>query len=111
MQIGASELKCPNAFSPGASEGVNDLWKVSYRSLTEFECWIFNRYGTQLFHFSDPEDGWDGKYRGKLVPPGVYFYVIEARGADGKQYRKAGDINILRYKTSGSSTGGGQGAE
>ncbi len=111
VQIGASELKCPNAFSPGASEGVNDLWKVSYRSLTEFECWIFNRYGTQLFHFSDPEDGWDGKYRGKLVPPGVYFYVIEARGADGKQYRKAGDINILRYKTSGSSTGGAQGAE
>lgn len=106
IQIGASELKCPNAFSPGASEGVNDLWKVSYRSLVDFKCWIFNRYGTQLFYFDNPEDGWDGKYHNKLVPPGVYFYVIEAKGADGKQYKKAGDINILRYKANGTSSGG-----
>lgn len=106
VTIGSSELKCPNAFSPGASEGVNDEWKVSYRSIVEFECWIFDRNGVQLFHFSDPEQGWDGKYRGKLVRPGVYYYVIEAKGADGKQYRKSGDINILRYKLNDNRTGG-----
>lgn len=105
VTIGTSELRCPNAFSPGATEGINDEWKVSYRSLIEFKCWIFDRYGTQLFHFTDPEQGWDGKYKGKLVRPGVYFYVIEAKGADGKEYRKGGDINILRYNRNG--TGGG----
>lgn len=99
--IGASELVCPNAFSPGASEGVNDEWKVSYRSLIEFKCWIFDRYGNQLFHFENPDLGWDGKYRGKLVKPGVYFYVIEALGADGKKYKKSGDINILNFKRRG----------
>ena len=40
--------------------------------------------------------GWDGKYKGKYVKPGVYYYVIEAKGADGKEYKKKGDINILR---------------
>lgn len=98
VDIGASELKCPNAFSPGASEGVNDEWKVSYRSLVEFECWIFDRYGTQMYHFSDPAGGWDGRYKGKLVSPGVYYYVIKAKGADGKEYKRGGDINILRFK-------------
>ena len=48
ITIGASELKCPNAFSPNASEGVNDEWKVSYKSIIEFECWIFNRWGVEV---------------------------------------------------------------
>lgn len=107
VNIGASELKCPNAFSPGASEGVNDEWKVSYRSIIEFECWIFDRYGTQLYHFSDPEGGWDGKYRGKIVSPGVYYYVIKAKGADGKEYKRSGDINIIRSKGRKGTSGGG----
>ena len=97
VSIGASELLCPNAFTPDG-DGVNDLWRVSYRSLVEFECWIFDRYGAQLYNFKDPEGGWDGKYGGKLVKPGVYFYVITAVGADGKKYKKSGDINILRRR-------------
>lgn len=96
--IGASELKCPNAFSPDG-DGVNDLWKVAYKSLTEFKCWIFDRYGKKIFEFDRPEMGWDGKSNGKLVKPGVYYYVIQAKGADGKKYKKSGDINILRRKT------------
>jgi gliding motility-associated-like protein len=104
ITIGSSELKCPNAFSPGTSEGVNDEWKVAYRSIIEFKCWIFDRYGTQLFYFDDPTQGWDGTYKGKLVNPGVYFYVIEAKGADGKNYKKSGDINIVRYTGAKAST-------
>ncbi|MCM1005016.1 MAG: gliding motility-associated C-terminal domain-containing protein [Prevotella sp.] len=117
IHIGDSELKCPNAFSPGASPGVNDEWKVSFRSIVEFECWIFNRHGEQIFHFTDPLQGWDGKHRGKLVKPGVYYYVIDAKGADGRHYKKSGDINIINFRgTSGSSssgadTGGGVDAE
>lgn len=100
VTIGASELLCPNAFSPNG-DGVNDEWKVAYRSLVEFKCWIFNRYGTELFYFDNPELGWDGKYNGKTVPPGVYFYVIQAVGADGKKYKKSGDINIIKNKKQG----------
>lgn len=106
VNIGDSQLKCPNAFSPGASPGVNDEWKVSFRSIVDFECWIFNRHGEQLFHFTDPLQGWDGKHRGKLVKPGVYYYVIDARGADGKHYKLSGDINIINYR-GGSGNGGG----
>lgn len=94
--IGESRLRCPNAFSPGASEGVNDVWRVSYRSITEFDCSIFNRWGNLIIRFTDPAEGWDGTYKGHLVEPGVYFYVIKARGADGIVYNLSGDINIVR---------------
>lgn len=102
VSIGSSELLCPNAFSPDG-DGVNDEWKVSYRSIIEFECWIFDRYGAQLAHFKDINSGWDGKRGGKMAGPGVYYYVIRALGADGKKYKLSGDINILRHRTGQSS--------
>lgn len=105
VSIGDSDIKCPNAFSPGSSEGVNDIWKVSYKSIINFECHIFNRWGVQVSHFTDPSQGWDGKYKGKLVPAGVYYYVIKATGADGKEYNLRGDINIINYKQNLSGTG------
>lgn len=102
--VGDSKLDIPNAFSPGASPGVNDEWKVSYRSLVSYECHIFNRWGKQLFSSTDPAEGWDGKVRGKVVPAGVYYYVIKAKGSDGIRYDRAGDINIINY--TGSSQNG-----
>lgn len=95
VSIGESRLRCPNAFSPGASEGVNDIWCVSYRSITEFDCSIFNRWGVRIIRFTDPSQGWDGRYKGKLVDPGVYYYVIKAVGSDGVRYNLSGDINII----------------
>ena len=109
--VSESELMCPNVFSPGSTEGVNDVWKVSYKSLVEFHCWIFNRWGNLVCEFTDPGSGWDGTYRGKLVDTGVYYYVVTAVGSDGVKYKKRGDITILRYKkgaggTSGDGSGG-----
>ncbi len=61
--------------------------------------------------FTNPAEGWDGRYKGKTVPTGVYFYVIKATGADGKEYKLSGDINILHKGrstgTSGGDAGGG----
>ena len=95
VNIGESMLKCPNAFSPGVTEGVNDEWKVSYKSIVKFKCWIFNTWGVQLCELNDPSQGWDGKYKGKIVKPGVYYYVIDAEGSEGKKYKLKGDINVV----------------
>ena len=95
VNIGESMLKCPNAFSPGVTEGVNDEWKVSYKSIVKFKCWIFNTWGVQLSELNDPSQGWDGKYKGKIVKPGVYYYVIDAEGSEGKKYKLKGDINVV----------------
>ena len=80
---------------------------MAYRSLIEFRCSIFDRYGAEIISFDDPSQGWDGKRGGKVVKPGVYFYVIEAVGSDGKKYKKSGDINIIGSKRYGESSAGG----
>ena len=96
ISIGASQLLIPNAFSPNG-DGVNDLWKVAYRSIESFKCHIFDRNGHQVCTLTSPDQGWDGKVGGKTVDSGVFYYVIEAKGTDGKQYKKSGDINIVKY--------------
>ena len=98
IKIAESELQIPNAFSPGTTPGINDEFRVAYKSLVTYKCWIFNRWGVQMYHSTNPAEGWDGKKGGKYVAPGVYFYVIDAVGSDGIKYNKKGSINILRPK-------------
>jgi gliding motility-associated-like protein len=98
VNITESYLDVPNYFSPGSSSGANNEFRVAYKSLIKFKCTIFNRWGTKIYQWTDPSRGWDGRYKGKYVPTGVYFYVIEAEGSDGIKYKKGGDINILRSR-------------
>lgn len=96
FEISESDLDIPNFFSPGSSPGSHDEFKVYYKSLIKYHCVIFNRWGNKVFETRDPAQGWDGRYKGRLVNPGVYFYSIEATGSEGKKYKRGGDINILR---------------
>ncbi|MCK9311441.1 MAG: gliding motility-associated C-terminal domain-containing protein [Bacteroidales bacterium] len=90
-----SFIDCPNFFTPRSSPGENDEFRVVYKSIVSFRGTILNRWGNVLFVWSDPALGWNGTHKGKAVSPGVYFYVIEARGSDGIVYKKKGDINLL----------------
>ncbi len=99
VKVTVSKLqRPPNYFTPDDTPGVNDEFRVAYKSLIKFKCTIFNRWGTKLYQWTDPAKGWDGKYNGKYVNTGVYFYVIEALGSDGIKYKMGGDINILRKR-------------
>jgi gliding motility-associated-like protein len=96
IKITESFSEIPNAFSPGTTPGINDEFRVAYKSLLNYKCWIFNRWGVEMYHSTNPSEGWDGKKGGKYVAPGVYFYVIEATGSSGEKFKKKGSINILR---------------
>lgn len=91
-----TQLFIPNVFTPEGSPGVNDEFRVTYKSILRFRAWVFNRWGTELYQWTDPSKGWDGKYRGSYVPAGAYYYIIEYTGTDGKTRRKTGDINVVR---------------
>lgn len=73
-------------------------FKISYKSIIQFKGAIYNRWGNEIFVWTDPSKGWDGKYKGKFVTPGVYYYVMTAISGDGKKHKKAGDINVLKKK-------------
>ena len=104
VTISESKLDMPNAFSPNG-DGINDYYNVyNVKSIVSFSAAIYNRWGQQLYSWGidqiDCEDcGWDGTYKGKDVKPGVYYVVIDARGADGVRYEIRRDVNLLRGYT------------
>ncbi len=97
VSISESKLDMPNAFSPNG-DGINDIYKAKegYKSLVQFKAAIYNRWGQKLFEWTDPADGWDGKFKGKDVAEGVYFVRVTAKGADGIKYDIKRDVNLLR---------------
>lgn len=105
--ISESKLEFPNAFSPNGDD-INDIYraKQDYQSIISFRAIILNRWGQKLYEWNDPSGGWDGTFHGKDVPDGVYFVLVKAKGADGKDYNIKKDVNLLRgYIQTNSSTG------
>ena len=97
VTVSESQLEMPNAFSPNG-DGINDIYKAKsgYQSIVEFHAYIFNRWGQKLYEWNDPAGGWDGTYKGHDVKDGVYFVLVKAKGADGKEYNIKRDVNLLR---------------
>lgn len=108
--LAESNIDAPNAFSPNG-DGINDYYNVfNVKSIVEFSASIYNRWGQQLYSWGIDEIecetcGWDGTYKGKPVKAGVYYVVINARGADGVSYEFRRDVNLLRGYT--EETAGG----
>lgn len=103
VSISESRLEMPNAFSPNG-DGINDVYKAksNYQSIVEFHAYIFNRWGQKLYQWDDPAGGWDGKYHGKDVAQGVYYVLVKAKGADGRNFNIKRDVNLLRGYTESS---------
>lgn len=109
ITIAESKLEFPNAFSPNG-DGINDIYraKKDYKSIVSFRAIILNRWGQKLYEWDSPDGGWDGKYNGNDVKQGVYFVFVEAKGADGKEYKIRKDVNLLRGYTDTKNTTGEQ---
>lgn len=106
VNISESKLELPNAFTPNG-DGINDIYKVKdgYLSIVSFRAAIFNRWGQKLYTWTDIDGGWDGTHRGSKVKDGTYFVVVEARGADGREYKIRKDVNILTGFTKNGTNG------
>ena len=104
ISISTSKLEIPNAFSPNG-DGQNDVFKVKegHQSIVSFHGYIFNRWGKKIYDWTDINGGWDGTVNGHDAKDGVYYVIIKARGADGRNYNLRRDVNLLRgYESSDS---------
>jgi len=95
VTVSTSSIQAPNVFTPNG-DGYNDEFRVAYKSILTFHCWVYNRWGRLVYEWTDPMKGWDGNINGKEASPGPYYYVIKATGNDGQKYKLKGDINLLR---------------
>ncbi len=104
LVIGSGEVKIPNAFTPsraGVGTGrpeaqYNDFFLPQARGVSEYDLKIYNRWGELLFESNDSQVGWDGYFKGVLMPMGVYVYRLELVYENGRREVKLGDVTLIR---------------
>jgi hypothetical protein len=100
VAVEQTQLYFPNAIAPGSD---NDGWFTVFsgegvREIVQLQ--VFNRSGGLLFereHFgaNDPLKGWNGRWRGKYVQPGVYSWLALIEFLDGSRRRYEGTVTVL----------------
>ena len=101
IKVEPSIVFMPNLFTPDG-DGHNDLFYVrgSTTLYKDVELWVFNSWGTQVFHrkgtIENPADGWDGNYNGKAQPSGVYVWVAKLTSWNGNVTTEKGSVTLLR---------------
>nr|WP_294940621.1 gliding motility-associated C-terminal domain-containing protein [uncultured Mucilaginibacter sp.] len=70
-------LIIPNTFTPNG-DGYNDKWEIgNIADYADAYVKVFNRWGTEVYHSAKgAADTWDGTRKGKRLPFGIYYYVI-----------------------------------
>lgn len=95
--LDCNKIFIPNAFTPGASSGLNDAFGVSNKfAIDEFISFeIFDRWGGRVFSATDVSEDWDGRFQGQPVNPGVFLYRLRFK-CKGVEKVKAGNLTLLR---------------
>ncbi|MBU2559184.1 MAG: gliding motility-associated C-terminal domain-containing protein [Bacteroidetes bacterium] len=75
-----------NAFTPNG-DGINDVFRKG-----DF-IRVFSRWGVEIF---TGDQGWDGRYNGKMVSAGTYYYLHEIRDGNGEIVRtEKGSVTLV----------------
>ncbi len=93
----ACKFYIPTAFTPD-KDGKNDIFKPGYQCLfSNYEMKLYNRFGQLMFSSLDPATGWDGSFKNKQQPIGVYVYeVLYKDNITGKSEHIKGTVTLLR---------------
>jgi gliding motility-associated-like protein len=93
--LGTKEVFVPNVFTPN-NDGRNDVLYVYGNFITSMQLRIFNQWGELIFVSTDKNIGWNGAYKNRIQPVGVYAYTLVAVLNDGTTVKKQGSINLIR---------------
>ncbi len=102
---GGQILAVPTAFTPNPAgsnggivggDGENDVFYPFVKGLSGMTMQIYNRWGQLIFMSNKLNYGWDGYYRGKLMPSDSYVYRIIAEFTNGESQTFLGDVTLLR---------------
>ena len=70
------DIKIPNVFTPNG-DGDNDGWMpTNTMNYPDLVFHVFDRYGRKVGTYREGQF-WDGKYNGKELPTGDYWYVLK----------------------------------
>ena len=86
----------PRAFSPN-NDGSNDLLKPILVGIQTFHYFtVYNRWGNIVFTTTDPNQGWDGTFKGVPQPVETYLWIAEGIDVNGKKIVAKGMTSLVR---------------
>ena len=90
-------LYFPNCITATFDDGVNDYFFMSDPSLvSEFEIWIYDRWGMLVYHSTDPHFQWDGTVNGKVAANNEFSWRAFAKPkTEDKKYSFFGSVLVL----------------
>ena len=88
-------LSIPNVFTPNG-DGSNDMFFITNKGISSMEVLIFNRWGTMVYAIDSPNGYWDGKTSSGDAPDGTYFFMLTAKGMDGREHKANGYLLLNR---------------
>ncbi|MFW0714622.1 PKD domain-containing protein [Pedobacter sp. N23S346] len=85
-------LNVPNSFMPASAKNEIRVFQAKGRGIQEWKMSVFNKWGQQLWESSKlddgaPLEGWDGTYKGKEQPQGVYYWKIDVKFINGSEWK------------------------
>lgn len=93
----------PNALSPEKNFGNQEvgIFKPKGIGIKEYELNIFSPWGDKIITLNEvingePEDFWDGTFRGKLVPQGSYLWTARIEYESGNFDFFKGNVTVIR---------------
>ena len=70
-------LYIPEVFTPN-NDGLNDIFMAKGQAVADFNMFIYNRWGDQIYYTNDINKGWDGTIsQNRIAPLGNYNYLIK----------------------------------
>lgn len=82
----------PKFFTPNG-DGINDTWTIPYLAFQpDAIIYIFDRYGKLITSFSGNHSGWDGTFKGRMLPSTDYWFVLKL--SEGKTIK--GHFSMVR---------------
>ena len=92
-------INVKNAFTPNG-DGINDNWVVYEQAFclrpNGVTVNVFNRYGSKVYESKNYTNNWNGTFKGKPVPDGTYYAVIEFTLLNGNKQIVRTDVTVLR---------------
>ncbi len=109
----AIEILCPlktgvpNVFTPNGDE-ENDIFRpffnVPASDFISYRFCVYSRWGEKVFETTNPDEGWDGRFKDELAVSDVYIWTLEGITSSGQEIDsdvtgknvRSGDVTLLR---------------
>jgi gliding motility-associated-like protein len=86
----------PRAFSPN-NDGTNDILRPILVGIQTFHYFnVYNRWGNLIFATQDPNQGWDGTFKGVPQPVETYLWIAEGIDENGRKVVAKGMTSLVR---------------